>query len=64
MKYTDLDMLYDYEKDVASAASGYITLATRVTDESLRDRYFKLASEAGKVHGKVSHLIEKSGGIS
>jgi hypothetical protein len=64
MKYSDLDMLYDYEKDVAAAASGYITLATRVADENLRDRYYKLANEAGKVHSKVSHLIEKVGGIS
>ncbi|ADY56100.1 hypothetical protein Sgly_1803 [Syntrophobotulus glycolicus DSM 8271] len=64
MKYTDVDMLYDYEKDVAAAASGYITLATRVADEHLRDKYFKLANEAGKVHSKVSRLIEKRGGIS
>jgi hypothetical protein len=64
MKFSDLDMLYDYEKDVSAAASGYITMATRVADENLRDKYFKLAHEAGKVHGKVSHLNEKTGGIS
>lgn len=62
--FTDLDMLYDYEKDVTAAATGYVTFATRATDSELRVRYLQLSNEAGKVHSKVSELIQKSGGIA
>lgn len=62
--FTDLDMLYDYEKDVTTAAAGYMTFATRAADSDLRVRYMQLATEAGKVHEKVSSLIEKTGGIA
>ena len=62
--FTDLDMLYDYEKDVASAATGYMTLATRAHHVSLRDRFLKLANEATDAHSKVSKLISKAGGIA
>lgn len=62
--FSDLDMLYDYEKDVSAAALGYITMSTRVANDSLRDKYLQLAAEAGKVHSKVSSLIEKAGGIA
>lgn len=62
--FTDLDMLYDYEKDVAAAAMGYMTLATRAHSENLRERYLKLANEASNAHTKVSKLINKSGGIA
>jgi len=62
--FSDLDMLYDYEKDVSAAAIGYMTIATRVADDNLRNKYFKLSAEVGKVHKTVSELIERSGGIS
>lgn len=62
--FTDLDMLYDYEKDVTAAAAGYMTFATRSSDSDLRVRYMQLATEAGKVHEKVSTMIEKTGGIA
>lgn len=62
--FTDLDMLYDYEKDVAAAATGYMTLATRAHHNELRDRYLRLANEATDAHGKVSNLIHKMGGIA
>ncbi len=62
--FTDLDMLYDYEKDVASAAMGYMTLATRAHHNDLRERYIKLANEATNAHTKVSQLISKAGGIA
>lgn len=61
---TDLDMLYDYEQDIASAAMGYITLATRAHNEELRVRYLKMANEASSAHSKVSKLITKCGGIA
>ena len=62
--FSDLDMLYDYEKDICAAAAGYVTLATRASDSDLKVRYLQLSNEAGKVHSKVSTLIEKSGGIA
>ena len=62
--FTDLDMLYDYEKDVASAAMGFMTLATRAHHSDLRERYIKLANEATDAHSKVSKLISKAGGIA
>ena len=62
--FTDLDMLYDYEKDTCAAAAGYMTFATKAADSDLRVRYMQLANEAGKVHEKVSTLIEKTGGIA
>lgn len=63
-QFTDLDMLYDYEKDAAAAAMGYMTLATRAHHASLRDIYLHLANEATNAHSKVSKLISSSGGIA
>ncbi len=62
--FSDLDMLYDYDKDVAAAASGYMTFATKASDQTLCHRYMQLSHEAGKVSEDVRRLIEKSGGIS
>lgn len=62
--FTDLDMLYDYEKDVATAAMGYMTMATRAHHNDLRIRYIKLANEATDAHSKVSKLISNAGGIA
>ncbi len=64
MPLTDLDMLYDYEKDVSSAAMGFMTLATRAHNEELRVRYLKMANEASNAHSKISKLISKCGGIA
>lgn len=63
-QFTDLDMLYDYEKDAAAAATGYMTLATRAHHADLRDIYLRLANEATNAHSKVSKLITQSGGIA
>jgi len=63
-QFTDLDMLYDYEKDAASAAMGYMTLATRAHHGDLRSIYLRLANEATNAHSKVSKLINQSGGIA
>ncbi|GAB6151717.1 hypothetical protein JCM17380_04670 [Desulfosporosinus burensis] len=63
-QFTDLDMLYDYEKDAAAAAMGYMTLATRAHNGNLRDIYLRLANEATNAHSKVSKLINQSGGIA
>jgi len=63
-QFTDLDMLYDYEKDVATAAMGYMTLATRAHHDQLRGRFLRLSTEATDAHAKVSKLITKAGGIA
>jgi len=63
-QFSDLDMLYDYEKDSAAAATGYMTLATRAHHANLRDIYLRLANEATNAHSKVSKLITQSGGIA
>ncbi|RNC28772.1 MAG: hypothetical protein AWM53_01213 [Candidatus Dichloromethanomonas elyunquensis] len=62
--FSDLDMLYDYDKDCSTAAMGYITLGTKVSNEELSHKYLQLANEAGKVSGQIRKLIEKTGGIS
>lgn len=63
-QFTDLDMLYDYEKDAAAAAMGYMVLATRAHHSDLRTIYLRLANEATNGHSKVSKLINQSGGIA
>lgn len=62
--FSDLDMLYDYDKDVSAAASGYMTFATKASNQILCHRYMQLANEAGKVSEQVRKLIEKNGGIT
>lgn len=62
--FSDLDMLYDYDKDVSTAATGYMTFGTKFSNVSLCNRFFQLANEAGKVSEQVRKLIEKSGGIT
>lgn len=62
--FSDLDMLYDYDKDIATAATGYMTFATKASNPTLCHRYLQLAGEAGKVSEEVRKLIEKAGGIS
>ncbi|HBP66509.1 MAG TPA: spore coat protein [Desulfosporosinus sp.] len=63
-QFTDLDMLYDYEKDAASAAMGYSVLATRAHHSDLRSIYLRLSNEANNAHSKVSKLINSNGGIA
>ena len=41
-QFTDLDMLYDYEKDAASAAMGYSVLATRAHHSDSKKYLFTL----------------------
>lgn len=62
--FSDLDMLYDYDKDSSTAAVGYITFATKTSDQTLGSKFFQLAQEAEKVNQQARSLIEKNGGIS
>ncbi len=61
--FSDLDMLYDYDKDVSTAAGAYMTFATKASNEILRHRFVQLAEEASKVSNVVNRLIEKNGGV-
>ena len=62
--FSDLDMHYDYDKDVSAAASGYMTFATKISNQAIAHRYIQLANEAGKISEQVRKLIEKNGGIT
>lgn len=62
--FSDLDMLYDYEKDTSAAAAGYMTFSTKASDPDLITRYMQLAHEAGKVSEQTRKLIIKNGGIA
>ncbi|MGI6119126.1 MAG: spore coat protein [Desulfosporosinus sp.] len=63
-QFTDLDMLYDYEKDIATATMGYMTLATRAHHADLRNIYLRLANECTNAHSKISKLITQCGGVA
>jgi hypothetical protein len=62
--FSDLDMLYDYEKDTSAAAVGYMTFSTKASDSDLITRYMQLAQEASKVSEQTRKLILKNGGIT
>jgi len=58
----DLDMLYDYYKDVNLAAGGYATVACRVKDDKL-EKLLKNTSEEVLMEAKMtSKIIIKYGG--
>jgi hypothetical protein len=63
-QFTDLDMLYDYEKDAAGAAMGYAIRPTRAHHADLRNVSLRLSNEANNAHSKVSKLISSNGGIA
>ncbi|NLO97571.1 MAG: spore coat protein [Peptococcaceae bacterium] len=62
--FSDLDMLYDYEKDASTAATGFMTFSTKVSDPELVTKYMQLAHEAAKVSAQVRKLISKNGGMT
>mgnify|MGYP000858966861 CR=1 FL=1 len=61
MKFSDMDMLQDYEKDTRMAALAYSLIQTEVLDNQLR-KLFKIASdEAAKSQQIFSNLIIERG---
>lgn len=57
MKFTDMDMLQDYEKDARMAAIAYTLIQTEIFDEALRKLVSTMASEAAKSQKIFADLI-------
>lgn len=57
MKFSDMDMLQDYEKDARMAAIAYSLMQTEIYDETLRSLYATLASQAAKSQKIFADLI-------
>lgn len=58
----DLDMLYDYYKDVNIAAGGYSTLACRVKDDKLEKLFKGTAQEVLMESRSAAGMLIKYGG--
>lgn len=61
MKYTDMDMLQDYEKDARMAAISFILIQTEIIDQTLRRMFGKAADEAANSQQKAMNLILSRG---
>ncbi|SFQ95234.1 spore coat protein [Desulfoscipio geothermicus] len=61
MKFTDMDMLQDYEKDARMAAMAYAIIETEIIDPDLRKIIAKAAGAAAKSQQKFADLIIKKG---
>ncbi len=57
MKFTDMDMLQDYEKDARMAVIAYSLIQTEIFDENLRKLVAATASEAAKSQKIFADLI-------
>ncbi|MHB1126320.1 MAG: spore coat protein [Bacillota bacterium] len=58
----DLDMLYDYYKDVNTAAGGYATLACRIKDDRIEKLFQETSREVLQESRITSEMIIKYGG--
>lgn len=61
MKFTDMDMLQDYEKDTRLAAMAYMLVKTDILDPDLRKIMGKAATAAASSQQKFADLIIKKG---
>ncbi|MGB9905138.1 MAG: hypothetical protein ACPLQO_10810 [Desulfotomaculales bacterium] len=61
MKYTDMDMLQDYEKDARMAAVSFILIQTEIIDQTLRRMFARAADEAAVSQQKAMNLILSRG---
>jgi hypothetical protein len=61
MKFTDMDMLLDYEKDTRMAAMAYAIIQTEIIDPNLRTLFGKIAVEAAESQKKAANLILSRG---
>lgn len=57
MKFTDMDMLQDYEKDARMAVIAYSLIQTEVLDENLHKLIATVANEAAKSQKIFADLI-------
>lgn len=61
MKFTDMDMLQDYEKDARMATLAYALIQTEILDNPLRILLKKASDQASESQLKVTNLIIKRG---
>lgn len=61
MKFTDMDMLQDYEKDTRMAAMAYTLMETDIQDPGLRKIIGVASAAATKSQEKFANLILKKG---
>ncbi|MGI6066288.1 MAG: hypothetical protein ACOYI2_07335 [Bacillota bacterium] len=57
MKFTDMDMLQDYEKDTRMAVIAYSIIQTEILDETLKKFIATAIAEAAKSQKKFANLI-------
>ncbi len=61
---SDLDLLYDYKKDLTYAAMCYTTMATDAHHDFLRDQFLIIAASSVTSQEKAADLIAQLGGIA
>ncbi|WP_035267564.1 hypothetical protein [Desulfitibacter alkalitolerans] len=61
MKFGDMDMLQDYEKDTRMAALAYALIQTEIIDPTLRKIIGKASTEAAKAQQMTANLILSRG---
>jgi spore coat protein CotF len=61
MKFTDMDMLQDYEKDARMAVIAYSIMATETLDPALRQLFQTMSSSANESQARTAQLILKKG---
>lgn len=61
MKFTDMDMLQDYEKDSRMAVIAYATMATETLDPTLRSLFKHMADGASESQSRTANLILRKG---
>ncbi len=60
-KFTDMDMLQDYEKDTRMAAQTFVMIAGEIQDPKLRKIMLKAAEMAVQSQDNFATLITKRG---
>jgi len=61
VKFTDMDMLQDYEKDARMATIAYSLIQTEIIDPALRKIIGRVNNEAAKAQEKAAKLILSRG---
>ena len=61
MKFTDMDMLQDYEKDARMACLSFALIQTVIIDHTLRRMFSRAADEAAVSQQKAMNLILSRG---
>lgn len=60
-KFTDMDMLQDYEKDTRMASQTFMMIANETQDSKMRKILLKAAEMAAQSQDRFSSLITKRG---